>query len=74
MTQYGELSRDETYRTTIEDGMVIPMDTPDEEDHPHVDGEDVAQFIDKQIKETKLIVGESYEHAFLTEEIGRAHV
>ena len=67
MTQYGELSRDETYRTTIEDGMVIPMDTPDEEDHPHVDGEDVAQFIDKQIKETKLIVGESYEHAFLTE-------
>lgn len=68
MTQYGELSKEVKHRTTVEDGMIVPADVYEEEqEHPHVDGEDVKQFIDKQIKETKLIVGESYEHAFLTE-------
>ena len=66
MTQYGELSRDDMYRTTVEDGMLVPM-ADEVEDHPHVDGEDVKLFMEKEIKETKLIVGESYEHAFLTE-------
>lgn len=67
MTQYGELSRDDMHRTTVEDGMLVPMDDEVAEEHPHVDGEDVKLFMEKEIKETKLIVGESYDHAFLTE-------
>lgn len=70
MTQFGEYTRNEDrYETTVIDGFVVPVEDPAEEaeDHPHLVGEDVKAFIDKEIEETKLIVGESYDHAFLTE-------
>ena len=66
MTRYGALLEEPKHKTTTEGGIIIPIDNPEDEIVP-VEGESVEDLISKEIKETKLIVGENYDNALLTE-------
>ena len=66
MTQSGSSSKEKKYNTTTENGYKVPTEEPEEE-QIIVGAETVEELINKEIKETKLIVGDGYENALLTE-------
>lgn len=68
MTQSGELLRETVYNVTTKNGYIVPVE-PEEnaEPVPELEVESVGQLINKEIEETRLIVGDSYDHALLTE-------
>ena len=61
------MSKDKsTYKTTVDHGIIVPA-AQEEDLVPEVVAESVDQLITKEIEHTKLIVGDEYDRALLTE-------
>ena len=67
MTQFGTSSGENLHNITVENGYIVPADPLQDEQIPTLIAESAEDLITKEIKETKLIVGDSYDNALLTE-------